>query len=162
MFFEWRPFFTCLFIQTKISFWFKGKYAIALPRKVKSLSEVDFNLFFSSEVVSSVAFWWFCVHGLWVYNYISLRTGFFSNASWNNDDDVIYSFDVPGVFYLGHYRRVPIVATLVSLGISSLWGSLLSGNRNRLQIELAWVFSPNLNEEHKIKKEQHFVCIPHV
>ena len=34
----------------------KGKCAIALPRKVKSLSELDFNLFFPFEVVSSVAF----------------------------------------------------------------------------------------------------------
>ena len=28
-----------------------------------------------------------------------------------------------------NYRRVPIVATLVTFGISSLWGSLLSGGR---------------------------------
>ena len=46
------------------------------------------------------------------------------------------------------YRRVPIVATVVTFGISSLWGSLLSvgsllsGNKNRLQIELAQAFFP--------------------
>ena len=33
------------------------------------------------------------------------------------------------VIYIDHFRRVPIVATLVTFGISSLWGSLLSGGR---------------------------------
>ena len=31
--------------------------------------------------------------------------------------------------FLFHYRRVSIVATLVTFGIRSLWGSLLSGDR---------------------------------
>ena len=35
------------------------------------------------------------------------------------------------------YRRVPIVGTLLTFGIISLWGSLLLANRNRLQVELA-------------------------
>ena len=53
------------------------------------------------------------------------------------------------------YRRVPIVATLVTFGISSLWGSPLSwcryfrGKKNRLQIELERAFFPKIrNEEH--------------
>ena len=44
------------------------------------------------------------------------------------------------------YRRVPIVATLVTFGISSLLGgSLLSGNSNCLQIEQARVFFPEIS-----------------
>jgi len=49
---------------------------------------------------------------------------------------------VPFETLLCIFRRVPIVATLVTFGISSLWGSLLSGNKNRLQIELARPFFP--------------------
>ena len=57
-----------------------------------------------------------------------------------------------------HYRRVPIVATLITFGISSLWGSLLSGGRYFRevvtfgeQIELARAFY-----SFEVKKEQHF------
>ena len=74
-----------------------------------------------------------------------------------------------------YYRRVPIVATLVTFGISSLWGSLLSGGRyfrgvvtfgeqksftNKAGTSF---FSEIKNEQHKIKKRTtfylHSICI---
>ena len=75
------------------------------------------------------------------------------------------------------YRRAPIVATLITFGFSSLWGSLLSGGRyfrgvatfgehksftNRAGASL---FSEIKSEQHKsikFKKEQHSICIPYV
>ena len=77
--------------------------------------------------------------------------------------------------YFSLYRRVPIVATLVTFGISSLWGSLLSGARyfrgvvtfgeqksftNKAGTSF---FSEIKNEQHKIKKRTtfylHSICI---
>ena len=73
------------------------------------------------------------------------------------------------------YRKVPIVATLVTFGISSLWGLLLSGGHyfrgvvtfgeqksftNKAGTSF---FSEIKNEQHKIKKRTtfylHSICI---
>ena len=93
------------------------------------------------------------------------------------------SIDLPAIFKAASsssvdnckYRRVPIVATLVTFGISSLWGSLLSGGRyfrgvvtfgeqksftNKAGTSF---FSEIKNEQHKIKKRTtfylHSICI---
>ena len=54
-----------------------------------------------------------------------------------------------------YYRRVPIVATLVTFGISSLWGSLLSGvvtigEQKSFTNKASASFFPKItNEQHK-------------
>ena len=61
-------------------------------------------------------------------------------------------------------RKVPIVATLVTFGISSLLGllisgSLFSGNENH-ETKLALALFSKLKKKNNIKKKKHFVCIP--
>ena len=93
----------------------------------------------------------------------------------NVDEKIVKIPDLNIKPYTGNYRRVPIVATLVTLGISSLWGSLLSGGRyfrgvvtfgeqksftNKAGTSF---FSEIKNEQHKIKKRTtfylHSICI---
>ena len=75
-------------------------------------------------------------------------------------------FFKPVHFFLNH-RRVPIVATLVTFGISSLWGSLLSGGRYFRGVvtfgeQKSFTNKAGTSFFSEIKNEQHFICIPYV
>ena len=59
------------------------------------------------------------------------------------------NFDDMGTSMMHKYRRVPIVATsllseLAAFGGRNFRGVVTFGNRNRFQIELAWVFFPEI------------------
>ena len=59
---------------------------------------------------------------------------------------------------------IPWKQIAIPLGVATFMGSLLSGNKTRLKIELARAFFSEIkNEQHKIKKRTtfylHSICI---